>query len=325
MFRTTTGHTEAEEYPVPRRTTVPNHDGQRETIGAVEVTHRFEEAPGSVAPIRWHYVTAGDPAHETVLFLHGNPESWRAWEPQIETLGDSYHIIAPDLKGYGQGDKSPGDWRWESCAEELLALLDQQGIGNFSIVSHDRGTVLADYLAGNHPERVRCYVRMQQVCHVWRAEYSWQAGYFADPLFGPYLFGDPDLYFRFRLKAMLKNDVPVERLESLKYEMSYPGLPDAVVRYYQASTFEKERLDRIRLCPNMHFPVLLLQGDSDDGQPTYYFDHPSLPATGCFPDAELQWVEGAGHYTNLEKPEVVTECVAKFLATHLDAVGDPSA
>jgi pimeloyl-ACP methyl ester carboxylesterase len=302
-----------------RRATVPNHDGQQETVGSTVVTHRFVEAAGAVVPVRWHFVTAGDPTAPTVLFLHGNPESWRAWEPQIEHFADTYHIIAADLKGYGQSDKSPGDWRWEGCAEELLNLLDQIGVERFAIVSHDRGSVLADYLAGNHPERVTCYVRMQQVCHVWRAEYSWQAGYFADPLFGPYLFGDPDLYFRFRLDAMLKNEVPADRLETLKYEMSYPGIADAVVRYYQASTFEKERLDRIRLFPKMHFPVLLLQGDRDDGQPTYYFDHPSLPATLCFPDAELEWVEGAGHYTNLEKPEVVTEAVAKFLARNLPA------
>lgn len=300
-----------------RRAVVPNEDGDRETIGTVEVVHHFVEAAGAVRPVRWHYVTAGDPAAETVVFLHGNPESWRSWEPQIAAFGTTYHLIVPDLKGYGQGDKSPGDWRWEACAEEFLALLDAIGVDTFSIVSHDRGTVLADYLAGNHPQRVRCYVRMQQVCHIWRAEYSWQAGYFADPLFGPYLFGDPDLYYRFRLKAMLKNDVPAERLETLMAEMSYPGLADAVVRYYQASTFEKERLDRIRLFPHMNFPVLLLQGDRDDGQPTYYFDHPALPAVRCFPDARLEWVQGAGHYTNLEKPEIVTEQVASFLAAHL--------
>lgn len=299
-----------------RRETVANFDGERQLVGSVEVTHHFDEAPGSIVPIRWHYVTAGDPSGEPLLFLHGNPESWRAWEPQIEYFADSYRVIAVDLKGYGQSDKRPGDWRWENCAEELLALLDQIGVGTVAIVSHDRGTVLADYLAGNHPERVRCYVRMQQVCHIWRAEYSWQANYFADPMFGPYLFGDPDVYFEFRLKAMLKGEVDPERLETLRYEMSYPGVAEAVVRYYQASTFEKERLDRIRLFPHMRFPVLLLQGSKDDGQPTYYFDHPGLPATACFPAAELQWVDGAGHYTNLENPEAVTEGIAKFLATN---------
>lgn len=277
------------------------------------MTHHFVEAPGAVTPIRWHYVSAGDPAAQTLLFLHGNPESWRAWEPQLEYFSSGYHVVAPDLKGYGQSDKRPGDWRWEVCAEELLALLTALRLDTFTVISHDRGSVLADYLAGGYPDRVRGYVRMQQVCHIWKDEYSWQAHYFADPIFGPYLFGDPDVYFRFRLLDMLKNPVDDERLETIKYEMSYPGLADAVVRYYQASSFEKERVDRIRLFPRMNFPVLLLQGDQDDGQPTYYFNHPSLPATSCFPDAGLQWVEGAGHYTNLEKPGVVTAQIEQFL------------
>jgi hypothetical protein len=42
----------------------------------------------------------------------------------------------------------------------------------------------------------------------------------------------------------------------------------------------------------MTFPVLLLQGDLDDGQPPLYYDDPSNPATAQFSDARLQWVKG---------------------------------
>ena len=299
---------------MPRRNPPGNTDGQVEMLGAVSVTHRFVEAPGAVIPIRWHLVEAGSPAHPTILFLHGNPESWHSWHPQIEHFAGSHHIIAPDLKGYGQGDKRPGDWRWENCAEEMLALLDKLGIGQCHIVAHDRGCVLADYLGGNHSERVLSYTRMQQICHILYLENSPQSLYFADPIFGPYIYGDPDFYFRYRLIKMLKNPVPPERLEKFKEEMSYPGLPDAVPRYFQSSSFEKERLDRTtRLLRNMRFPVQLLQGDLDDGQPPLYFDHPHNPAVALFPDARLEWVRGAGHYTNLEKPEVVTAAIEAFL------------
>jgi pimeloyl-ACP methyl ester carboxylesterase len=282
------------------------------------VTHHFREVQCGEHPVRWHFVTAGDEDSETLLFLHGNPESWRAWEPQIERFADRYRVLAVDLKGYGQSDKRPGDWRWAHCALELGCLLDQLGLGRVSIIAHDRGCVLADNFGGRFPDRVARYVRMQQVCHIWRAENSPQGTYFADPVFGPYIFGDPDYYFRFRLSGMLRNPVPPERLETLAYEMSYPGLADAVIRYYQASSFERERLDRIRLFPHMRFPVLLLQGDMDDGQPPYYYDHPELPATACFPDARLEWIEGAGHYTNLEKPDLVSERIEKFLAETAD-------
>jgi pimeloyl-ACP methyl ester carboxylesterase len=184
-----------------------------------------------------------------------------------------------------------------------------------TIVAHDRGCVLADYLAGNHPERVNRYVRMQQICLIWRSENSPQGVYFADPIFGPALYRDPDFYFEYRLLKMLKNPVPQERLEKFKSEMRYPGLAEAVPRYFQSSSFEKERLDRAsRLAPRMTFPVLLLQATHDENQPKYYYADPALPATQLFPSAELEWVEGAGHYTNLEKPEIVTAKIAAFLA-----------
>jgi pimeloyl-ACP methyl ester carboxylesterase len=299
---------------MPRRVTRPNENGETEVIAGVEVTHHFVDAPGALVPIRWHVVTAGDDGGDAVLFLHGNPESWRAWEPQITAFAGRCRVVAVDLKGYGQSDKRAGDWRWEACAEELNALLGELGLNHISIVAHDRGCVIADYLAGAHPDRVRRYVRMQQICHILNPSNSPQAVYFADPVFGPYMFGDPDYYFRFRLGPMLKNPVPPERIETLLYEMSYPGLAEAVVRYYQSSSFEKERLDRIGLLQRMTFPVLLLYGDRDDGQPPWYYDHPKLPAVEQFPDARLEWIHGAGHYTNLEKPDEVTGAISRFFA-----------
>lgn len=300
---------------MPKRSPTPNSEGDVEAIGPVEVIHHFVEAPGAVIPIRWHYVEAGSRSNPTIVFVHGNPESWHSWHPQIEAFADRYHLIAIDLKGYAQGDKRPGDWRWENCAEEALAMFTQIGLERFYLVAHDRGAVLSDYLAGNHPERVLGYVRMQQICHIWRAENSPQATYFADPIFGPSIYSDPDFYFQYRLLKMLKNPVPPERLEKFKEEMSYAGLEHAVIRYFQSSSFEKERLDRTsRLLRNMHFPVLLLQGDLDDGQPPFYFNHPDNPAAAQFPDARLEWVSGAGHYTNLEKPDAVTGSIERFLA-----------
>jgi pimeloyl-ACP methyl ester carboxylesterase len=297
------------------RNPTPNEDGERELIDDVPFVHRFVEADGAVIPIRWHLVEGGDAANPVLLFLHGNPESWRSWEPQLSVFADRYRVIAVDLKGYGQSDKRPGDWRWKNCAEELGALLDVLSAERITIVSHDRGSVLADYFAGAHPERVLGYVRMQQVCHIWRPELSPQGVYFADSIFGRYLFGDPDYYFRFRISKMLKSPVPEERIEKLKQEMSFPGTAEAVIRYYQASSFERERLDRILLFPRMHFPVLLLQAELDDYQPPDYYAHPELPATACFPDARLEWIQGAGHYTNLERPDLVTDAIERFLET----------
>ncbi|ARD70010.1 alpha/beta hydrolase BbdC (plasmid) [Aminobacter sp. MSH1] len=299
---------------MPTMYTSPNKHGETERVGSIEVTHNFVSAPGAVIPIDWHFVEAGEKTAETILFLHGNPESWVAWHPQIKHFADRYHIIAPDLKGYGQGDKRPGDWRWENVAEEMLALLDKIGLTKFHIVAHDRGCVLADYMAGNHSERLLSYVRMQQICHILRLENSPQSVYLADPIFGPNIYGNPDFYFKFRLQKMLKNPVKQELLDLLKAQMRFPGMNTAVIRYFQSSSFEKERLDRTsRLFKNMHFPVLLLQAADDDGQPPFYYNDPTNPAVAQFPNARLQFIENCGHYSNLEKPEQVTAAIESML------------
>ncbi len=57
---------------------------------------------------------------------------------------------------------------------------------------------------------------------------------------------------------------------------------------------------------------MLLQGTNDGGQPRYYFADPVNPAVAQFPDARLEWIEGAGHYTHLEKPHEVTAKIDAF-------------
>ncbi len=122
---------------VPKRSVTPSIQGDIERFGDIPVTHHFAEAPGAVIPIRRHYVEAGPVGAETIVFFHGNPESWHSWHPQLEAFGSTYRCIAPDHKGYGQGEKRPGDWRRENCAEEMLALLDAIGAQRFNIVAHD--------------------------------------------------------------------------------------------------------------------------------------------------------------------------------------------
>lgn len=131
-----------------------NQDGDVEVIDGVEYTHRFLE----IDDLTWHYVEAG--AGEPVVFLHGMPESWYTWHYQMAGLATDHHVIAIDLKGYGQSDKADGDYSAEAVAEEIVALLDAVGLEKFTLVARDQGANIADYIGMNRPERVARYVRI---------------------------------------------------------------------------------------------------------------------------------------------------------------------
>lgn len=293
---------------------VSNSDGEIEMLGSVPVTHRFAELAGNGGTVRWHFVEAGQAAGETIVMLHGHPESWFAWRHQICHFANSYRIIAPDLKGYGQSEKRPADFRHEGVADELLGLINHLGIGRFNLVAHDRGAVQADYIGGKHPDRIIRYVRMQQLGHLFLPANSPQEKLFRDPEIAPRLFGNPQAIFdrmwaRFKMKPISE-----EHRKRMISEVSHPGFADAVVRYFQASSFQKELHDRVtRLFPAMNFPVLVLQAGEDVGQPRWYFDDPQRPLSDLIGDLRVQFLEGAGHFTTVNEPELLTQHIARFM------------
>ncbi len=55
----------------------------------------------TAGPATVFYREAGDPRHPTVLLLHGFPTSSHMFRDLIPLLADRYHVVAPDLPGFG--------------------------------------------------------------------------------------------------------------------------------------------------------------------------------------------------------------------------------
>jgi pimeloyl-ACP methyl ester carboxylesterase len=167
-----------------------NYHGETELIEGVEFTHWFT----SVLRSRYHFVTAGDPEKPVLIFLHGLPESWYAFHYQMCALADEYFCIGIDLKGYGQSEKAvEEEYSFPHCAFEIGLLVDKLGIQQFSVVAHDRGSVLADHLC-NLPngfnQRITKYARLQQSANHPHAEPRPPHGLFSSSV-GSLLFSSP--------------------------------------------------------------------------------------------------------------------------------------
>lgn len=113
--------------------------------------HRFVNTNG----IRMHYVEQGEGF--PVLLLHGFPELWYSWRYQIPALADAgFHVIAPDLRGYGETDKPEGIESYDihHLIGDLVGLLDALGLERAVIVGHDWGGIITWQMALICPERV---------------------------------------------------------------------------------------------------------------------------------------------------------------------------
>jgi pimeloyl-ACP methyl ester carboxylesterase len=93
-----------------------------------------------------------------IILLHGFPEDRHCWVRLARWLtGAGYRVLAPDQRGYSPGARPAGRRAYtiDRPARDALALADAAGADRFDIVGHDWGAVVAWYLAGYFPGRVR--------------------------------------------------------------------------------------------------------------------------------------------------------------------------
>ena len=94
-----------------------------------------------------------------LLLLHGAPQSHVMWHRLAPRLAERFTVVATDLRGYGDSSKPPGggdhaDYSFRTMAADQVAVMNQLGLGEFSVVAHDRGARVTHRMLLDHPEAV---------------------------------------------------------------------------------------------------------------------------------------------------------------------------
>jgi len=107
------------------------------------------------------YREAGPKQSPTILLLHGFPTSSHMFRNLIPLLADRYHVVAPDLPGFGFSD-APDRKRFRYTFENLAKTIDNftQAIGldRYAIYVFDYGAPVGLRLALAHPERITAII-----------------------------------------------------------------------------------------------------------------------------------------------------------------------
>ena len=108
------------------------------------------------------YAESGaDSGGPVVVLVHGIASRAAQWERVMERLGESCHVIAPDLLGHGASAKPRGDYSLGAHACGIRDLLAALGHDRVSLVGHSLGGGIAMQFAYQFPERVE---RLALVC-----------------------------------------------------------------------------------------------------------------------------------------------------------------
>ena len=107
------------------------------------------------------YREAGPATAPTILLLHGFPTSSHMFRNLIPALSDRYHVVAPDLPGFGfSGSTDRGQFKYtfENLASVIDRFTQTIGLERYAIYVFDYGAPVGFRLALAHPERVTAII-----------------------------------------------------------------------------------------------------------------------------------------------------------------------
>jgi haloacetate dehalogenase len=265
-----------------------------------------------------------------LLLLHGYPETHVMWHAVAPALARHFHVVCPDLRGYGDSDKPEGGpdhsaYSKRAMAQDMVEVMASLGHQTFMVAGHDRGARVTHRMALDHPDRVlkACIMDIAPTLHMFRnADQNFATGYYhwfflIQPNGLPeHLIGaDPGYYLTEKLKhwsapgAVFSDEAVAEYIRCF----SKPEAIHASCEDYRAAATIDLKHDENDLERKIQCPLLVLWGSRGFVNRTY-------DVLNVWRERSTQ-VQGkaldCGHFLPEEVPEaVIAELLAFFNLLH---------
>ena len=239
-----------------------------------------------------------------VVLIHGYPFNRSLWSEQITALSNSYRVIAPDLRGFGETDPSAGPVTMNRMAQDVAELMDQLQIPQAVIGGLSMGGYVALAFYKQFPSRVRCLILADTRAQADTEEAKQTRAQQAEKALSQGMAGIADAM----LPKLLTPDTVSKRPEIVKRvrDMMLKTKPEGAA---SALTGMAEREDQTPLLSQISAPTLILVGVEDAITPVA----DSEKMHRAIPNSRLIVLENAGHVSNLERTERFNDAFLEFL------------
>lgn len=251
-----------------------------------------------IRDLTMHYEEAG--SGPPLVLLHGLGGSTRDWEHQIPYFARRYHVIAPDLRGFGDTPRGRGLPSIPRFAQDVRGLLEHLELQCFRLIGHSMGGAVSQQLALDWPAAVERMVIANSV-----------------PSFQPQ---SPRHYLEFAYRWTVMGLLGPARLARIGAWRMFPEPEQEAERAksiargarntraaYLGALAALGRWSVIPRLGELEMPVLVVASEHD------YFGHAeTVKFAHALPRGRLHVVEGAHHGLPSEHPDEFNAVVQKF-------------
>ncbi|HEX2050527.1 MAG TPA: alpha/beta fold hydrolase [Actinomycetota bacterium] len=269
-----------------------------------------------------HYVERG--AGPLVVLLHGFPDFWYSWSPQLRPLADAgFRVAAPDMRGYNLSDKPRGvhAYRLDALADDVAGFVHALGEERAHVVGHDWGGIVAWRVAHRHAEVVervvvvnaphpsavpRAFLSPTQLAR------SWYALFFQLPVLPERVVAARRFAFVrrvLRAGACSPHAFTDEDVERYVEAAARGDDLRHAIDYYRALT-RANPLRPFGLDARVDAPALVIWGERDIALEKRL----ARPDPALVPGARVEMLPDAGHWPHRDDPDRVNELLIEFLS-----------
>jgi 3-oxoadipate enol-lactonase len=232
-----------------------------------------------------------------LVLLHGFPLDHHLWDEVVPLLTDTFDVILPDLRGFGNSTMIDSPHSMDDYASDIANLLDHLNIQKAAIVGHSMGGYVALAFARLYPNRVRGLglVSSQVLADApERKEGRYKSA------------ADVDANgINSVVEAMAPKFTADEKLQAYARTSMERQQPTAYIGALKAMA---ERMDSTSLLASFNFPVVIIHGDADALIPI----ERAREIKAALPQAHLFEISGAGHMPMVEAKEKTAEALRQF-------------
>jgi pimeloyl-ACP methyl ester carboxylesterase len=242
---------------------------------------------------------------EPLLLIHGFPLSRKVWEPQLAALSDQYMVIAPDLRGFGKSPLPFSDYRIDTYADDLVALLDSLKIEKAIIGGMSMGGYILFNMINRYPKRVKAAIFMVTTSDADSEEGKKRRQSLADLVLTEGTKPVADTFKEILFAPDTKTERP-ELVESI-YEQMLATSPEGMINGLLAM---RDRAEYTSSLFQFKLPSLIICAKLDQTIPR----EKSLDMLSKMPNAILYSIPYAGHMVVMEQPEKVNQEIRNFIS-----------